>query len=395
LLHLKTLHTYILRQVLATLLMTVVVFTFILLIGNALKQVLDLLMGGQASLGLVAKAVFLLLPYVWAFALPMAMLTACLLVFGRFSADQELTAVRASGVSLISLVAPVLFLSLVMCALCAYVNLDLAPRTRSAFKRLRSEALNDLSSLQLPEGRYIKDFDRFIFYVGKNEKGALEDVTVLYLADKTNPSMTLSAPRGKVWIDETNQQLRVKLYNAQTMVIFGGEDRQIQPGSGGEVELPPVDLRSDPKENIKPGVGTMTLSQLRSQLREIEDTFSDAVPDNLPPAERNAALARSQRSRDEAIAPIRLQMHRRMAISFACFSFTLVGIPLGIRVHRRETNIGFLIALVLVMIYYTLLLIGIGLDSHPELYPHLIVWVPTFLFQIVGGVLLWRANRGI
>jgi lipopolysaccharide export system permease protein len=389
----KTLHLYILRQVLATLFMTVVVFIFVLLVGNALKQVLDLLVGGQANAGLVVKAVGLLMPYVGAYSLPMGMLTAALLVFGRFSADNELTAVRASGISLVSLVMPVLLLSLVLCGFSAYVNLELEPKTRAQFKQLIAQAKFDLSSVQLPEGRYIRDFPNVIFYVGKNNGGNLQDVTVMYLPDKTNVASTLVAKRGKVWMDDVTRELHIKLFEAQAMTILGDE-KQILPTSAGDVEIRPGSLQEKLKSINKPPVDKMTLRQLREELREVESAFT-LPPTNLPPAELAAAAKQMKRARNEATSPIRVQIQRRLASSFACFGFTLIGIPLGIRVHRRETNIGFLIALALVMIYYTLMLVGTGLDNHPRLYPEFLVWIPNFLFQGTGVFLLWRANRGV
>jgi lipopolysaccharide export system permease protein len=387
----KTLHGYLLRQVIATMLMTSIVFTFVMLLVNVLREILPLLVSRQVSLGLVVQAFALLIPFVWVFALPMGMLTATLLVFGRFSADQELTAARAGGVSLISLITPVLILSLLLCALSAVVNMEIAPRCRVAYIQLRDQLRSGaVSRLQLPEQRYIKNIPGYIIFIEKNRNRELQNVLIWQFKDETNLEQSIRAPRGRLESDTTNQLIILRLFDAKTVDVTRNFT-----GSGGEVTIT-FDLKSTNKIETGPKISEMTFSQLRVELRELERATNFSLPaGKLSAADLQSKKRALKQQLKELGEPARVQLHRQVAFSFACFGFTLVGIPLGIRVHRRETNIGIAIALGLVAVYYTLIIVGDALNTRPELAPHLLMWAPNFLFQAAGAVLLWRANRGV
>jgi lipopolysaccharide export system permease protein len=374
--------------------MTVFVFTFVLLLGNVLKAVLPLLVNRQANFGLFLEAIGLLIPFVWTFALPMAMLTAALLVFGRFSADQELTAIRASGISLVSLITPIILLSLFLCGVSALVNLEIAPRCKVAYKNILFKLGAELSASQLPEGRFIKEHPGYIFYVEKNRDQKLQNVIVIELPRKTNSTTTttIHAPRGQFRVDAANSQITLDLFDARTVTMTDGQ---------GIVGFSPqLTITIEPKavrqSRKRIGLSEMTFAELQTELRELEEQITQPLSlQNLPEATREKQEKELKKQLGDLTSPVRVQIHRQVAFSFACFGFTLVGIPLGIRVHRRETNIGVAIALFLVLIYYSFLHLGQSLATQPEYAPHLIVWLPNIIFQAAGAVLLWRANRGV
>jgi len=371
--------------------MTVAVFTFVVLLMNVLQQILPLLVSGQARLGLALKAIFLLIPFGCVYALPMGFITAALLVFGRFSADQELTAARASGISLLALIAPVLWLSLFCCAFSAWFNLDLGPRSRAAYMDILTELRSEVLTGQLPEGRFLPVSTNCIFFVEKNRNGNLQGVMILRLEGGTNVETTLRAPRGQVETDLTNKQIVLHLFEVRSVTRNGP---RVAITASPNLNLN-FDLNTVTNETGKPKLGDMTFWQLRDELRDLERRISLALGSDLTPDQLRAQARDLSRQRNDLAERIRVEIHREMAFSFACFGFTLVGIPLGIRIHRRETNIGVAMALALVAIYYSFMFIAKSLSNHSEYVPHLIFWLPNFIFQAVGGVLLWRANRGI
>src|SRR5438045_1941170 len=195
----RTLHRYLTWQILATMVMTVVVFTFVLLLGNVLKEILGMLINWQATLLMAIQAVGLLIPFVLVYALPMGLLTGTLLVFGRFSADNEFTAVRASGVSLLSVISPVLLLSVLLSGVCALVNMEIAPRCRVAYKNLLWSTGVSRVGAFLPDKAYIKDFPGYIVYVGSSKGPMLKDILVYKLDPATDRiSWYVRASEGKV-----------------------------------------------------------------------------------------------------------------------------------------------------------------------------------------------------
>ena len=386
----KTLHLYLTRQVLAALAMTVTVFTFVLLLGNVLKEILALLVNGQATFGLVVQALSLLIPFVLVFALPMGMLTATLLVFGRFSAEQELTAVRASGISLVALVTPVLLLSAGLSCVSAMVNLQVAPQCRVAYKNLFMRLGLERASSFIVENQFMDEFPGYVVYVRKKNGPDLQEVSIYKLGADGKLEQSLQAESARISAHVASNQVVLVLYKLHSydLVNLRTDSFEVYPLT--------LEYKPPPAPTLSTNLSDMTFTQLWQKLHDLE-----RLSVQTKPMERASATELREQKRllsvmtADLTMPVRVQIHRQVAFSFGCIGFTLIGIPLGIRAHRRETSAGVAMALILALIYYSFIIVGQSLESRPEFAPHLILWLPNFIFQAVGAVLLWRANRGV
>jgi len=410
----RTIYVYLSKQILATMGMTVAVFAFVLLLGNIMKEILALLVNGQASFLLVGKAFLLLVPFVLVFALPMGMLTATLLLFGRLSADQELTAMRAGGVSLISLSAPILILSMLMSTLCAWINLDVAPYCRNTYKQLiREVGVGQLTDLLQP-GVPLREIPGHMIHIKDRQTidGTIFLKDIHYIQfEKGAAVLEILAPGGMLEANETSNQIFLTITNCS---VWGRSGSMVGPGmdagtagqdpedqtwvwsSADEFPVGPFTISRNSDALRKPKVKHMSFRQLQEELKERRKLAEDlrALPSFNAEHLRNELESNVQKPFDP-ITPIKVHMHRQIAFSYASFAFTLIGIPLGIRAHRRETSIGIAIALILVAIYYGFVVLANALESHGEWAPHLIMWLPNFLFQGIGAVLMWKANKGL
>jgi len=324
------------------------------------------------------------------FALPMGMLTATLLVFGRFSADQELTAVRASGVSLVALVTPVLLLSAGLSCVSAMVNLQVAPQCRVAYKNLLFRLGLERASSFFVEKQFMDDFPGYVVYVRKKDGTHLQEVSIYKLSADGKLEQSIQASSAKIISRVASNQVVLLLYKLHRYDL-------VNPQADYLEENPlTLEYKPPPAPTLSTNLSDMTFSQLWQKLRDLERLSVQ----NKPMERASAEELREQKRRlavmtADLTMPVRVQIHRQVAFSFGCIGFTLIGIPLGIRAHRRETSAGVAMALILSLIYYSFIIVGQSLETRPEFAPHLILWLPNFIFQAVGAVLLWRANRGV
>jgi lipopolysaccharide export system permease protein len=289
------------------------------------------------------------------------------------------------------LITPVLLLSVVLSAFSALVNMQVAPQCRVAYKDLLLRVGLERSSSIIVEDRFMSDFPGYIVYVGRKNGTNLHDVKIFKLdAEGKMESRLLAARANIVTTGATTNQILLRLYNASRH-DFANMSTQY----GGELNYP-LEYKPPDERARELRLSDMTFNQLQEKLRELEQVvFQSKAIEHLSPERLREQKRQLEAAKADLTLPVRVQMYRQVACSFACIGFTLVGIPLGIRAHRRETTAGFAGALILALTYYSFIIVGQSLETRPEWAPHLILWFPNFIFQTVGAVLLWRANRGV
>lgn len=371
----RTLHKYILVDYLVILLMTLSVFTFVMCVG-VLVRAIDIAARG-ISAELIAKIFLLNIPYMMTFTIPMSVLTAALLLFGRLSFDGELTAMKACGMSLWQVIAPIIVTSVLFTALCIFINMSVAPRCKSMYRQVLMDiGVEDPINL-LEAGRFIQDFPNMMIYVSSRSGNAVTDV-VVYEMDDSGPIRNVRAQRGELRMDRENQVMHIDLFNVRI-------DQRDKKATGDapkshyiNAEFYPVklDFSAFQKKVRKKKPSDMTFAELIENIRDVTIAFPDLEPKDL--------------ARQKMFMIV--EVNKRLAVSLSCFAFTLIGIPLGMKSRRKESSIGVGISLALVFLFYLFIIIANSLVGSPELRPDFIVWLPVIACEIIGFALIYRAS---
>ena len=358
------------RELLVNVLFAIAVLSLVLVVGQILRKLLPLLVNHDVPVEYLISFIAYVLPFSLIFTIPWGLLTAILLVFGRLSADNELIALRSNGVSITRICAPLAVVALICAAICLWLNVQVAP---AAQEKLRS-TIFDLATRNpmalFGSDQVIDQFPGRKIYVGKKEGNKLDNIIVFEMDEDALPIRVTYARTGMLQADLENKRILMHLYEARYQQRDEKDPldlRKIRDGISMTEGTLPISLEElYEKEKKKPSRSALSIAQLLDQLK-----------------------SENRRERSES----RTEINKRFSFPFSCLAFAVIGVPLGVTAHRRETSIGFAMGLIVAIAYFLFVILGDTLRSTPSVHPELLVWFPNVLFGVLGIFLFRRLAR--
>jgi lipopolysaccharide export system permease protein len=374
---------YIFRSVLLTCAGAVGLFAFLILLVNVMRDLLNYVLAGQISLGTMARLVPILLPAVLPYALPMGVLTGVLLTLGRLSSDSEITAMRTAGLSLPRIARPVFIFALLGVAAALYVNYDAMPHGRVEYEQELANALHTHALGLIVPRTFVHNFPNTVIYAGEKQGDHLRDIWVWKMDDERRVNIFVHAQSGLISYDEEKNTIEARLLQAQIEWRNGAQSGDLsKPTPESSAEVFPLSFPLDKVFSRGPGfhrkLQWMTLGELL-------DEHTRLAGQQVAPA--------GARDHARDIMKVQFTLSDKANTALAVLSFALIGVPLGIRVSRRETSANLGLAVVLALGYYFLTVMVGWLDRHPEYRPDLLLWLPNLIFLGLGLWLFQRLDR--
>lgn len=359
----RILSLYIIREISSLFLLGIVIFTLVLLMGRLIKLT-ELVVSQGVPLADVSRMILYLLPSLLVFTIPMAFLLAVLLAFGRLSADNEIVVIKASGISLVQVMPPVILCAFAAVLISLGVSTVGVPWGNSAFRELSLRVLTSNITATIQEKTFWDNSPGVVMYTDHyDEKNRLLKGVVVH--DGRNPErpMTIFAQNGIISTLPGSQAVQMSLHDGSIhmagekglyrLVHFGEYSMTIGEKGGG---LPASRNESD-----------MLVSELNDQIK------NPGTPDKMR-------------------QKLQIEFHSRFTFPFASFVFAILAVPLGLQNRRSGKSGGFTVSILIILAYYVMMSVAKTLPEKGILPAFVALWIPNLLFFGIGWYFLRLAS---
>lgn len=366
----RILNKLLFRSIIPPFLVALIVLTFVLFF-EFIGSRSELLISKNASLELIVAIGAALLPQILIYSLPLSFLIGILIGLSGLSGESQITALRAGGIPIRSLLKFILFCAFLIGIITAVFSTIILPRTNHALAKMIDRVSLSLATSMVRPRVFNEDFPNIVFYIDDlaADRQHWSRVFLMDNSDASSPR-TLIAKTGR-WIgDNTNQRLQLHLENVRSYSFFADAPEKDNLSIFASMDIP-----------IKSNDNNTSTSQ------------TERAP--LKIAEQSTAYL--WRNRHNALPAARIEQlvefHRRIALPFSVFPFALLGLALAAGAPKGSRTSGFALSLITVIIFYTLFANGIRLAKVEKLSPFLGTWGANLLLTAIALMLMARVEH--
>ncbi len=354
----KIIRTYILRECVLPFILSLSILTCIFLLGN-LIQLTNLVVNKGVPLSTVGNVFILYIPVLLGYTLPIACLVSIIITFSRFSLDNEIMAMRACGVHLMTLLIPLTVVGIIISLFAVILNERIIPYAyHQQYRMLKTLGSNNPTAL-LEAGVFIHSFDSQILFINKVDGNKMYNVTI-YQPQPNGPTRTIIAREGEFTPVPGKDQIKLKLINGTTdEPNFQNPDQFYKLNF--DTYFITLDLSTN-KKLIKKKPKAMTLNELKEEISKLQMIFVDA-------------------------SRLQTEYLKKITWSFASLMFILLGFPIAVITHKREKSANVVVAILCAAFYYLLSLGCEALSIKNVVAPSIIMWVPNTLTALAAIIL--------
>jgi lipopolysaccharide export system permease protein len=359
---------YLLKEMLPPFFINVSFLLFIFLMTKIL-DITNYIVNYKIGFLVVLSMLFYSMPFFLQFVIPMSVMIAVLLTFMRISGDNEILALKASGVSIYQLFPPVMLFCLVGSLVTMYLTIYGIPWGSSSLKALTARIAASSFEVGLKARTFNDTFKDVMLYVSKIDAGNKELIDI-FIEDKRSAKTvsTIVSPRGKLFSDPDNQFFRMRLWDGIINQV------NIENRSVNSIEFDTYDVRLDIKEMMQ-GNQNSRKSRIEMSLAEMREFLEKSQ-------EKNRAYYKTL-----------MDYHKKFSVPMASLVLGLLAVPLGFQATLRKRSSGLVLGLSFFLVYYILLTAGWGFGESGKYPPAIGMWAPNVIMGVVAVIFTYRAGR--
>ena len=406
----KILPRYILKEHLSPFFLSLLVVTFVLFIDRAI-DLMNTIIEKKLDIGTVLQLFGLSLPYMLSLFIPMAVLVATILTFGKLTVDRETIAMKASGINIYSLLGPLFIAAILLTGLMVYFNHYFLPNTNHKLKNLTVKIAyyRPMTIIKPKEFTTISDYT---IYTEENLNDELKNVLV-YDRTQANFPRIITAQKGRV--------IQMDKGNSLQVILLNGEMHNTNEQEKGKYQVTKFETFTVNIRDLTTGMDfgesgyrsdrEMTYNQL---VTSIKDRKQELINQKLEITNLQKKLEELQKQPDdyaksvetrrlsimksmsedqyreilENLRSLQVEYHKKFALAFAIIIFIMMGVPIGLMTRSSGIGMAFSVSSVIFLVYYIALTGGEQLADRALLSPFLSMWLTNIVFFIIGLVLI-------